>query len=247
VTALRWDALTREDLGVLLPDAVVVLALGATEQHGPHLVTAVDAALVEAVAARGAAQARRPEHVLLAPTLAFGSSHHHLPFGGTLSLSPATLQAVLRDLVASAVSSGARRLLILNGHGGNQATCAQVAADAARERGVVVGTAIYTDLAVPATGWAAYPGHAGAFETSMMLAVRPEGVHEDRVRPSPGRVPRSPEGLRLETPDLWQEIDGFTDDPRGATESAGAAELEVLAAGVARAIEAIADQEVVAR
>ena len=81
-----WDALTRDEISAVAADALLVLPVGTTEQHGPHLATGTDAALVEAVAEKAAALAARPDVVLLAPTLAFGASDHHLPFGGTLSL-----------------------------------------------------------------------------------------------------------------------------------------------------------------
>ena len=63
-----------------------MLPVGSTEQHGPHLATGTDALLAAAIAERAAAAAARPETILLAPTLAYGASDHHLPFGGTLSL-----------------------------------------------------------------------------------------------------------------------------------------------------------------
>ncbi|NUT55395.1 MAG: creatininase family protein, partial [Thermoleophilia bacterium] len=84
-TVRRWDELTREELAELAPSALLVLPVGTTEQHGPHLATGTDALIAGAVAERAAAAAARPETILLAPTLAYGASDHHLPFGGTLS------------------------------------------------------------------------------------------------------------------------------------------------------------------
>jgi creatinine amidohydrolase len=264
MTVVRWADATREELRALLPEAVVVLPVGATEQHGPHLATGMDTLaaerLAEAGAERafggaageraastagaagvaGAADARGPV-VVLAPALAFGASDHHLPFGGTLSLSAATLARVLGDLLASAAASGARRVLVLNGHGGNSAVCAQAAADAAREHGIVAAAADYWALAAPQGPWGgSYPGHAGAFETALMRALRPDGVRAGELRPSPGTWPSAPAGVRLEQPGAWAAIDGFTDDPREGAEADGAAAFERLADAVARAIEAIA-------
>ena len=125
--------------------------------------------------------------ILLAPTLCFGASDHHLPFGGTLSLSTDTLRAVLTDLVRSAAEAGCRRILLLNGHGGNASTCLVVASDLARQTGALVAAASYWDLVDPPEGLSGrFPGHAGEFETSLMLVVRPELVRLDRARPSPG-------------------------------------------------------------
>ena len=111
----RWDALTREEIGALAPDALLVVPVGSTEQHGPHLATGTDALIATAIAERAAEAARAPETILLAPTLAYGASDHHLPFGGTLSLRVSTFQLVLRDLLASAAGAGVRRVFVLNG------------------------------------------------------------------------------------------------------------------------------------
>src|SRR5687768_18472771 len=76
-TVHRWDALTREEIAELAPDALLVLPVGTTEQHGPHLATCTDALIASTVAERAAAAASRPETILLAPTLVYGASDHH--------------------------------------------------------------------------------------------------------------------------------------------------------------------------
>jgi len=170
-TIRHWDELTREEIGALAPTALTVIPVGSTEQHGPHLATGTDAALVTAIAERGAAAASRPDKILLAPTLAYGASDHHLPFGATLSLRVETFQRVLADLLSSAARAGCRRVFILNGHGGNTAACAIAAAEASREHGLLCASAIYSQLLEPGSVAAPVPGHAGQFETSLMLAV----------------------------------------------------------------------------
>ncbi|HVL25890.1 MAG TPA: creatininase family protein, partial [Thermomicrobiales bacterium] len=87
---MRWNELTRQELGALLPDAVVVLPTAATEQHGPHLATGHDTFTVVEIAERAAERAGDAATVIVAPALCFGSSDHHLPFGGTLSLRTET-------------------------------------------------------------------------------------------------------------------------------------------------------------
>lgn len=241
MTVRYWDACTRDELTGLLDGAVVVLPIGATEQHGPHLATGTDAWTVSAVASAGAERAGDGTEVVVAPTLAYGASHHHLPFGGTLSLGGETLGRLLRELLESAQRSGARRVLLLNGHGGNGAICAQVATDAARELGLLVAAADYWRLAPPPDAFAGrYPGHAGAFETAVVREIRPDGVREDRVQPSPGVIPPTPDGLVLHPPGLWQAIDGFTDDPREADADAGRDALERIAVAIGRAIDLLA-------
>src|SRR6266487_6414023 len=98
-------------------DKVVLLPLGAIEQHGPHLAVSTDTDIVTEIAL----QAERQLHtdILLCPTLPFGSSHHHLSFGGTMSVSVTTYIQIIVELVESLLMNGFRRIVLLNGHGGN--------------------------------------------------------------------------------------------------------------------------------
>lgn len=240
---LRWHELTREELGEEAPAALTVLPVGSTEQHGPHLATGTDALLAAAVAERAAAAAAKPDTILLAPTLAYGSSDHHLPFGATLSLRAATFARVLDDLLASAAQSGCRRVFLLNGHGGNAAACAVAAAEASRRHGILCAAATYAQLLEPGAVDAPVPGHAGRFETSLVLAL---GGHVlmDRARPSPGGAARARHrGLTVAEPGRWAELDGFTDEPQTASAELGEQLLRRCAEAAARAFEEVAALE----
>lgn len=241
-TVRRWNALTREEIGALAPDALLVLPVGSTEQHGPHLATGTDALIAATIAERAAAAASRPDTILLAPTLAYGASDHHLPFGGTLSLGIATLQLVLKDLLASAASAGVRRIFVLNGHGGNAAACAIAVAEASRELDLVAATAMASDLVDPAEIEGPLLGHAGSFETSLVLVLDSDRVRPDLARPSPGGgAPTRPRGLVVGEPGRWQELDGFTDRPDEASRERGERALTACVAAVAAAFEQLAD------
>ncbi len=96
---------------------IVVLPLGSFEQHGPHLPLTTDTDIVTAVA-RGV-EAARPSKVLCLPTLWPGHSTHHLFFPGTLSVSQMPYIELVRELCASIVNFGAKKVFLLNGHGGN--------------------------------------------------------------------------------------------------------------------------------
>jgi creatinine amidohydrolase len=236
--ALRWEELTREEIADAAPTCVTLFPVAATEQHGPHLATTTDTALVSAIAVRACDAASSP--VLLAPTLCFGASDHHLPFGGTLSLQTTTLLAVLRDLVRSMARTGCQRVLLLNGHGGNASVCSLAASDSAREHGIVVAAMNYWERLDPPGGFKVWPGHAGAFETSLMAATHPELVRPELARPSPGQLgPR--DGVRINDPAEWRRIDGFTDDPRDASAQAGERLLASCAEIVSGAIDALAN------
>jgi creatinine amidohydrolase len=106
--------------------AVLVLPLGATEQHGPHMAVSTDTDIVSRIAEL--VEATLPEEVLLCPALPFGSSDHHLSFGGTISINPELYVQVIVDIVRSFLQNGFRRIVLLNGHGGNITTVRQALA-----------------------------------------------------------------------------------------------------------------------
>jgi creatinine amidohydrolase len=239
--------LTREEAKALAPEAVALLPVGATEQHGPHLPVGTDSFAVEHVARRAAEIAGDRVPVVVAPTLPFGSSHHHLPFGGAMSLATETYYRVIVDLVESLIVSGFRRALVLNGHGGNHELIQLAARDLALKHQVDLAAASYWLLArealvaTEAHRLGRLPGHAGAFETSLVLALRPDLVREPRPHRD-GDFGMDPH--RLDTPyrrerhDAWQQIDGYTDSPDRATADNGERFLAAVAAAVAEAIVA---------
>jgi creatinine amidohydrolase len=241
----RFDALTRDELVAAAPDYTVVVPLGSTEQHGHHLPVRTDAAIVTAVAERAVAEASRSCPILLAPTLPFGFAHHHLEFGGTVSIGGAAYVEVLCEIGRSLSRSGFRRLVFLNGHGGNQAAMALVADRLAYELAVplsvattsywsVAGTAL-ADIGVPGE---LVPGHAGHFETAMMLALDPELVRlESRPAPEPESQPLGRPDLPMATvrrPGLWAGSDGRTDDARLGSAEIGRSALAITVDAVAQ-------------
>jgi creatinine amidohydrolase len=240
---LEFSAHTAPQLNALAAaDAIVIVPVGSTEQHGPHLATGTDALLVARVAERAAAAAARPATILLAPTLAYGASDHHLAFGATLSLRVSTFGLVLRDLLASAAGAGCRRVFVLNGHGGNKAACEIAVTEASREHGLLGATALFSSLLDPATADGPVSGHAGSFETSLMLALEPDRVRVERAHPSPGGAARvRARGLIVAEPGRWQALDGYTDRPDDASPERGAALLDACVHAVAAAFEAVAD------
>lgn len=225
---LHWADLDRGRLADLLPEAVVLIPVGATEQHGPHLPTGTDALIASAVCTAAAAQAatRSDRSLIVAPCVSFGASDHHLPFGGTLSLSPETLLAVILDLARCVAAQGGRRLVLVNGHGGNVGICHAAAAAAAMRYALAVAHLDYWRVARPESE-TPIPGHAGEFETSLVLALRPELVGEPVARPRPPAV-ASVAGADVHTADTWRDIDGYTDRPELADAASGTRRLEYL-------------------
>ena len=222
--------------------ALVVLPVGATEQHGPHLPLGTDFLIVEHLSRAAAQEARASIDVLVAPTFQTGSSHHHLPFGGTISLSTERYYGALRDMTESIIQSGFRRIFIVNGHGGNHELIQLVARDLALVHPCNLAAASYWDLARAPLAERApdlrerLPGHAGTFETSLIMALRPELV----AKPLPHRTAEelmqttvSPAPFRAERHGFWQSIGGYTDSPDQASGEQGQRWLKIIVAAVA--------------
>ncbi|MEB3272013.1 MAG: creatininase family protein, partial [Synechococcus sp.] len=124
----------------------VIVPLGSTEQHGPTGAIGTDALTAEAVAL----EVGRRTGVLVTPAQSFGMAEHHLGFAGTVSLQPATLLAVLHDVVLSLARHGFERIYVINGHGGNIATARAAFAQAhgtAAARGLPVADRLRCQLA----------------------------------------------------------------------------------------------------
>lgn len=188
--AVELDKLTWPEVaaGIEAGRDTVVVAFGATEQHGHHLPLATDALLGDELARRVADEL----DAFVAPTVRVGCSSHHLAFAGTLSLREETFAAIVADLVSSLAASGFRRAVLLPSHGGNFAPLA--GAVAALPDDVGIELAALTDVSVLLTiaqlgaeahGVPLGDGglHAGEWETAMMLVIAPELVDMDRALP----------------------------------------------------------------
>jgi len=214
-----------------------VVAVGSTEQHGPHLPTMTDARIGEEVAER---VARKLGRALLARTVDVGVSEHHMAFAGTISLRPETLLLVLRDYAASLVRHGFTRLVFIPLHGGNFATVRQAIAEAhLAHPGVEVtgftDMAGLTDLLYRTSaeyGVSAKEAgeHAGESETSMMMALEGGLIAVERFAPGYlGSFGEAEMTLILKKGMSAITSTGVLGDPRTATAEKGAVYLERLA------------------
>ena len=186
---IRWSELTAEQLRQrATAEATVVVPVAAMEQHGPHLPVMVDSLLCSAIAERAAERValRSPPQrpVIVAPTIWSGLSEHHMPFGGTITLDFATFSAVLRCICRSLQRDGFERILLLNGHGGNEAALRVVVDELTADGALALATATYWHLAAePIRAILKRQSglrHACEAETSMVLALRPELVDPSR-------------------------------------------------------------------
>ncbi len=189
---------------------VVLAPIAACEQHSRHLAVFTDTVLVTGVAE--GVEKKLPQQVLLLPTLWMGASHHHLRYGGTLSAGVDIHIDMLCELATPLLEDGYQRLLILNGHGGNidtMQTALRRLQPRFRER--VLSAASYWDLASRelaglAEGARKSMGHACEFETSMMLALRPDLVRRDQIADDPPKDDGTLRGLFL-ADDMYQKTD----------------------------------------
>ena len=164
-------------------DPIVLVPIGAIEQHGPHLPIHEDSIVAEWVADRLA----RTTGVYVAPSLNYGHSGTFRGYNGNLSLSQTTLRNVTYEILEALVKSGFRRIIIVNNNGGNVGPVTGAALDARRDFGVLVGHLypwslgyalmrdVYDDVA------SAY-GHGAEPEHSAMLAMFPEQVQSELAK-----------------------------------------------------------------
>lgn len=164
-------------------DPIVLLPIGAIEQHGPHLPIHEDSIIAEWVANELA----KTTGCYAAPALNYGHSGTFRGYNGNLSLSQTTLRTVTYELIEALVLSGFRRIIIVNNNGGNVGPVTGASLDARRDLGVLIGHLypwqlgyglmrdVYDDVAT------AY-GHGAEPEHSAMLAIFPEQVRSDLAR-----------------------------------------------------------------
>ena len=222
LTALGDNCWT--DLDDTAAGSVLVVPLGSTEQHGPHLPLSTDTDIAVALA-EGLAAAR-PD-VLVAPALPYGSSGEHAGFAGTLSIGQDALEHVVVELVRSADAFAA--VVLVSAHGGN-AEPLQRAVRTLRSEGrrvVAWMPRSYDDA------------HAGRSETSILLALDDARVRLDRAEA--GATQPLPEllgalrsgGVRSVSPN------GVLGDPTGATAEEGRTLLDAMTAELIAAVEGL--------
>lgn len=245
---LRLERMTWPEVGDALADGwtTVIVAVGATEQHGPHLPLLVDAARGTRLAVE---VARRMDRALVAPTIRVGCSDHHMDFPGTLTVREETLRRICEDYVSSLARHGFRRVCFVPSHGGNFLPLRKMKDRLGRVAGEGCRVEAYTDLEGFLEHWRAsveeaaglgarVGGHADVAESSEMLLIRPELVRRDRAEA--GYVDEV-------TPELLDRIfregfgsvtsNGILGDARGMSEEIGRRCLDRVAQAVVEGLE----------
>lgn len=178
--------MTHPEIAAVDRSAVVILPLGSTEQHGHHLPVDTDTRIVSALCAE--LERRMPEQILLMPTQWLGHSPHHLDFGGTISLHHELYSRMLTEIIRCISGMGFRRILLINGHGGNMMPISMTLQAVKLENpDLLLAACSYWELAKKELtalreGGEFAMGHACELETSLYLYLHEEGVRKEKIR-----------------------------------------------------------------
>jgi creatinine amidohydrolase len=244
-----WGVLTRAEIAAARDaGALPVLTVGAVEQHADHLPVDTDCLSAYQISLQAAARCASP-HVLVLPSPSFGFSPHHRAWPGTITLSLETFVGLITDVAESLHRTGFKRMLIVNGHGGNQGPLTS-ACTALASRGIEIGYVNY--LSPGQKQWLEIlPGatrgvaHACAYETSLQMALRP--AEADRIAAKIISLPpragpsyaagNAPDPIRAAggyfAPIFAAGDVGYVGDPAASTVAAGEAMIEATVAALA--------------
>ncbi len=184
---MYWEQLTSPQIKASDKNIPVILPIAAIEQHGDHLPLATDRLIGEHFCRE--LNQLIPNDILILPTISVGCSEHHIDFDGSLSVQHETLLKQMTDIAGCVVKYGFENLVVLNSHGGNQAI-GQTFVEAFGFRHPQCKIAMVTwwrlcleELIKITETSHGGTGHAGEFETSLMLLIAPDLVQIDKIGP----------------------------------------------------------------
>ncbi|MFM1652186.1 creatininase family protein [Brevibacillus sp. B_LB10_24] len=222
-----------------------IIPVGSTEQHGYNMTLDTDTRLAHGVANKIAE--RMYPRLLVLPPIPVGVSYHHMDFAGSMTLSPATLQAVVFDYIKSMKRHGIKRFLLMNGHGGNQTTLSVASTVARHELGVQIANIFYWNLAseeISSKVKSVRYGHACEAEASFGLyldpgIVRADDLHAAEMLDYPLVFSQFEPGPRVDYPYSWKQLtkDGSFGDARDASLQLGQEIIDLVILRMERFIE----------
>ena len=232
-------------VAALSKDTPVVFPIAALEQHGRHMPVFTDSLLLGEVIRR--ASERLTDRVLFAPLMWLGNSDHHLDFAGTLSAAPRTYLDLLETLMENFIQHGFKRLVFVNGHGGNivpgQQAVFELRQKHRQRSDLLLLSATYWGLGgkpyeVDTTITQRQMGHACEWETSMILRIAPHLVGDlSKVEPVEFGSAFEPASRGWITKDRTEP--GHIGDPRHATAEKGEALFRVFSDDVVKLLERV--------
>jgi creatinine amidohydrolase len=245
----RYEDLTGPEIAeAIAPSSTLLLPIGAVEQHGPHLPLAVDHVIAHETATAVVDAVGDELDVWQLPTLSISKSNEHAWSPGTLWFSADTLLAMLRDLGRAVATTGAERLVMLNGHGGNTTLLNTALRELRLEFGLK--TFLVHPSVPPAYGGTSTADelgmgiHGGLHETSVFMHLRPHLVDLSKAE---RKVPEALDAnryVKFGGPVMFGWLsndfdpDGYIGDPTGASAELG---KELFEANVAHLGEQLAE------
>lgn len=234
-----WEHKTRSEIKEAVEkDSMVIITIGATEQHGPHLPVTTDNLIVNTVTNKSVKKASNYISIIQGPHIPFGYSPHHFLYAGAISLSVQTLLTLLKEVIESILKSGFKKVFIMNSHGGNDEIIRIAAKDLSHENQAQIGAASYWNLAYKSlqeykkTENIYDVGHAGQFETSLLMKIAPELVQSDHLKKQTKN--RKKDNLvlepivRMDPGNIWEQMDGYSDEPLKASKEIGETLINII-------------------
>ncbi len=228
----RYEDLTGPQIAdAITPSSILLLPIGAVEQHGPHLPLSVDHVIAHETATAVVDVVGDALDVWQLPTMSISKSNEHAWSPGTLWLSAETLLRVLRDIGRSLATTGAERLVLLNGHGGNTTLLNTALRELRLEFGFK--TFLVHPSVPPAYGGVSTADelgmgiHGGLHETSVFMHLRPDEVHLSRATRKVPEALASNQHVKFGGSVMFGWLsndfdpDGYIGDPTGATADLG--------------------------
>ena len=197
-----WQEMWRHEFEEAVKhDPVVIVPTGSVEQHGPHSPMDVDVVGPLHIAIKTANQIN-DFPVIVTPPVWSGFAHYNLGFAGTISLGMDTYRNLVLDICRSIYANGFRRIVLLNGHGGNHAPNATIKHQLSQENIFILTFSwwelVKDEMAKLSSSDGSDVGHGGEWETSVQLYLRPHLIAKDRMVPDPrSHKPILPQGPRI--------------------------------------------------
>lgn len=231
---ILWQTMLRHELlAAVERRAVVIVPVGSVEQHGPHLPPDVDISIPYHLAIR-AAERSTDVPIIVAPPFMLGFTHYNMGEIGTITLRLETYIAALCDVCRSIWANGFHRIVLVNGHGGNEAPTWDVSVKLAEEDVWALAITYWNMVGDELLAWSDSDegsiGHGGEWESSLQLHLRPELVDMNLAVKDEWRLKFS-QGLQrfARFPERRREMEhGVMGDPFAASAEKGHRLFELL-------------------
>jgi creatinine amidohydrolase/Fe(II)-dependent formamide hydrolase-like protein len=244
--SMTWEEI-RE---IAAANPLAILPIGSIEQHGPHLPVGTDSYIAKAYAEKSLEAVTSSKEFLLLPQLYYALSVEHTMYPGTITLTATTLLNVVTEIGDSLFRSGIKKLMLINGHGGNEHIL-HVAAREIKNRNrdmdvyILNKHRLFADIHL-----SEYSIHADNYETSLMMYLHPEKVRDQKITKDLDDSMGLWDQLADKSSFLYETwfADGFSvkgviGDPYGSTPEQGEAYLSRLVSGIAAAITYAAENK----